>query len=162
MLFFWATMKTSHQQCWQPPQGCMITPREQILSMECSGKGPCWVHLAQGKHNTEEVDIMANKFHAPCPVQSDWIPAAPRENPNCRDFSAPRENRQHSLHWGHTDCPDLSVALSRALTARLPHPHLNNENGMVLDFQSRLNSQGKCDRNTNTAAKLYELSLENR
>lgn len=55
--------------------------REQILSMECSGKGPYWVRLAQGKHNTEEVDIMANKFHAPCPVQSDWIPAAPCENP---------------------------------------------------------------------------------
>lgn len=34
--------------------------REQILSMECSGKGPCWVNLAQGKHNTEEADRMTS------------------------------------------------------------------------------------------------------
>lgn len=34
--------------------------REQILSMECFGKGPCWVHLAQGKHNTEEADRMTS------------------------------------------------------------------------------------------------------
>lgn len=139
--------------------------REQILSMGCFGKSPYWVHLVQGKHKTEEIDRMTSWLtSSTLLVLSSLIKFQQlhvRDDPNCGDFSAPRENRQRSLHWGHTGCPDLSEALSTALTSRLPHPHLNNENGMVLYFQSWL-SQGKCNRIANTAAKLYKLSLENR
>lgn len=92
--------------------------REQILSTECFGKGPYWVHLAQGKHKTEEVDRMtswltSSTFLVLYSLTGFQQPHV-RDDPNCGDFSAPRENRQHSLHWGHTGCPDLSVALSRA------------------------------------------------
>lgn len=80
--------------------------REQILSMGCFGKGPYWVHLAQGKHKTEAVDRMTSCLTSSTLLvlysMTGFQQLHVRDDPNCGDFSAPRES-EHSLPWNQCD-----------------------------------------------------------